>query len=60
MKELIEHGVVERPRHDVGAVRCALNPSRFIVGTLPGNLDDTGKPTLIRLIREGLLIALSN
>jgi ribosomal protein L16 Arg81 hydroxylase len=43
------------------AVRFALNHPRFVVGSLPGDLDDAGKLTLIRrLIREGLVIALSN
>lgn len=41
------------------AVRFALNHRRFVVRSLPGNLDDAGKLTLIRrLIREGLVIAL--
>jgi ribosomal protein L16 Arg81 hydroxylase len=46
------------PAHVRDAVRFALSQPRFIVRDLPGNLDDTGKLTLIRrLIREGLLWA---
>ncbi len=42
------------------AVRFALSDPRFVVRTLPGKLDDTGKLTLIRrLIREGLVVILS-
>ncbi len=41
-------------------VRFALSRPRFVVRTLPGNLDEPGKLTLIRrLIREGLVVALS-
>jgi hypothetical protein len=48
------------PPHAREAVRFALNHRRFVVRSLPGNLDDAGKLTLIRrLIREGLVIALS-
>ncbi len=43
------------------AVRFALSHPRFVVKTLPGQLDDQGKLTLVRrLIREGLLVALSS
>lgn len=48
------------PSHVREAVRFALSHSRFAVKTLPGNLDDAGKLTLIRrMIREGLVVALS-
>ena len=41
------------------AVRFALSNHRFVLGALPGDLDDAGKLTLVRrLIREGLVIAL--
>jgi ribosomal protein L16 Arg81 hydroxylase len=47
------------PSHVHQAVRYALSHSSFVVGDLPGNLDDAGKLTLVRrLIREGLLVAL--
>jgi hypothetical protein len=47
------------PSHAGEAVRFALSRPRFVVGELPGNLDDAGKLTLIRrLIREGLVLAL--
>jgi ribosomal protein L16 Arg81 hydroxylase len=46
------------PRQASEAVRFALSRCRFAIETLPGNLDDAGKLTLIRrLIREGLVIA---
>jgi hypothetical protein len=39
------------------AVSFALAGSRFVVGDLPGQLDDAGKVVLVkRLIREGLLV----
>jgi mannose-6-phosphate isomerase-like protein (cupin superfamily) len=48
------------PPHVREAVRFALTHSRFVVGSLPGNLDNSGKLALIRrLIREGLLVVLS-
>lgn len=48
------------PSHARETVRFALSHPRFAVGSLPGNLDDAGKLTIIRrLIREGLLIVLS-
>ncbi|HKW89325.1 MAG TPA: cupin domain-containing protein [Candidatus Acidoferrales bacterium] len=41
------------------AVRYALGHARFVVGELPGELDDASKVTLVRrLIREGLVMAL--
>lgn len=47
------------PRHAGEAVRFALSHPRFVVGDLPGDLDDAGKLTLIRrLIQEGLVLAL--
>lgn len=47
------------PSHVGEAVRFALSHSRFMVGDLPGNLDDAGKLTLVRrLIHEGLVLAL--
>lgn len=48
------------PPHVQEAVRFALHHSRFAVRSLPGNLGDDGRLTLIRrLIREGLVVALS-
>ena len=48
------------PLHVQEAVRFALDHSRFAVRSLPGNLDDDGRLTLVRrLIREGLVISLS-
>lgn len=48
------------PSHAREAVRFALAHPGFVVKTLPGQLDDTGKLTLVRrLIREGLLVAFS-
>ena len=42
--------------HARPAVLHALTTERFGVRDLPGNLDDAGKPVLVRrLIREGLL-----
>lgn len=47
------------PVHAGEAVRFALASSRFVVGELPGDLDDVGKLALIRrLIREGLVMVL--
>ena len=44
------------PTHASEAVRFALSNSEFVVGRLPGALDDAGKLALVRrLIREGLL-----
>lgn len=41
------------------AVRYALGHAQFVVGELPGGLDDASKVTLVRrLIREGLVMAL--
>jgi ribosomal protein L16 Arg81 hydroxylase len=46
------------PAHAREAVRFALAHGTFAVRDLPGNLDDSGKLTLIRrLIREGLVAA---
>jgi ribosomal protein L16 Arg81 hydroxylase len=46
------------PPHVAPALQFALAHDRFAVRDLPGDLDDTGKLTLIRrLIREGLLLA---
>lgn len=48
------------PSYVSEAVRFALDHSEFAVRDLPGNLDDSGKMTLVRrLIREGLVMALS-
>lgn len=50
--------IITFPPHVREAVRFAVSHSRFLVRDLPGNLDDSGKLTLIRrLIREGLLFA---
>lgn len=47
------------PAHVTEAVHFALSNSKFACRELPGDLDETGKLTLIRrLIREGLLMAL--
>lgn len=49
------------PSRVAEALRFALTNSRFAIKSLPGNLDDSGKLTLIRrLIREGLVAALEN
>jgi ribosomal protein L16 Arg81 hydroxylase len=48
------------PPHASEAVRFALKNSQFVVGELPGDLDDKGKLALIRrLVREGLVEVLS-
>jgi hypothetical protein len=48
------------PPHTAAAVQFALNCERFVVKDLPGDLDASGKVTLVRrLIREGLLEARS-
>lgn len=45
------------PAHVTEAVTFALESSRFVVGELPGGLDELSKLTLVRrLIREGLLM----
>jgi hypothetical protein len=47
------------PVHVENALRFALNESRFSIGDLPGNLDDSGKLVLVRrLVREGLMAVL--
>jgi ribosomal protein L16 Arg81 hydroxylase len=51
-------GTVTFPRHVYEPLRFALEHSRFVVGELPGDLDDEGKLVLVRrLIREGLVEA---
>lgn len=46
------------PHHVAPALQFSLAHDRFVVGDLPGDLDDAGRLTLVRrLIREGLLIA---
>ncbi len=46
------------PPQTAGAVRFALNNTKFVVRDLPGGLDNAGKLTLVRrLIREGLVVA---
>jgi hypothetical protein len=48
------------PEHAENALRFALNESRFSIGDLPGNLDDSGKLVLVRrLVREGLMAVLA-
>jgi ribosomal protein L16 Arg81 hydroxylase len=48
------------PMHVENALRFALNESRFSIGDLPGNLDDSGKLVLVRrLVREGLIAVLA-
>jgi hypothetical protein len=48
------------PEHVENALRFALNESRFSIGNLPGNLDDSGKLVLARrLVREGLMAVLA-
>jgi hypothetical protein len=45
------------PRELAPAVRFALSSDQFAVKDLPGDLDASGKLTLVRrLIREGLLV----
>jgi ribosomal protein L16 Arg81 hydroxylase len=45
------------PSHAREAVRFTLSKSEFMVGELPGDLNDAGKLALVRrLIREGLLV----
>ena len=45
------------PDFTEAAVRAALAPGGFVVGALPGPLDEAGKLTLVRrLVREGLLV----
>ena len=48
------------PAHAESALRFALTESRFSIGALPGNLDDSGKLVLVRrLVREGLMVVLA-
>jgi ribosomal protein L16 Arg81 hydroxylase len=47
------------PAYAAAAVRFALDESRFVVGMLPGELDENGKLVLVRrLVREGLVAVL--
>ncbi|HEV2206676.1 MAG TPA: cupin domain-containing protein [Candidatus Acidoferrales bacterium] len=49
---------VRFPAHAAAAVQFALSHDRFAVRDLPGELDESGKLTLVRrMIREGLLAA---